>query len=209
MKSKQKHIIVKILSLFVIISSTVFSQIDSTDYFPLQTGNCWELSATTILGNAQYNMKVVGDTLMNNGKSYKILALNMYHFGGWFYDFRYLRKDSNYVYRYYGDSLACADREYKYFDFEIPDSTIWETCRSDPGSGNARGLYRTYYSDMYYTFLQKQLETKLYLDVWVESTDTIWLPSDGSFHMRITKGIGMTYTINTFRWRIFFTWCYY
>ena len=172
--------------------------IDTTDFFPMQNGNYWEYAATTIDGPVYLGTTVIGDTLMPNGKAYKILAEKYINISGSGYTW-YFRKDSNNIYRYTGsDSTQCGLGEHKYFDFISKDSTIWSIWTNDTinGSiGNARGIERTYYDYTYYRFLQKSLETKQFNEVFINSKDTIWGPGDGSYPTRIAKGIGMVWQL--------------
>ncbi len=158
------------------------SVIDTSDFFPLQEGNRWCLASNNPDGVEYINLKVIRDTLMPNGVIYKYIS-------GWYGIF--LRKDSSNIYQYFGDSIACIDREYKFLDFLLPDSSVWSICRDlGPGEGNARGIVSTYYDYTYWTFFQKPLETKLFEDVYIDSTDTLWTPGDGSKPMWFAKGIG-------------------
>ena len=181
----------KYLLFFLIALSTVFAQysvssqntsIDTSDFFPLQDGNLWGFAANTVYGVEYLNLRVIKDTLMPNGTIYKYIS-------GWYGIF--VRKDSSNIYQYYGDSIACIDREYKYLDFQLPDSSVWSICRDlGPGEGNARGISSTFYDYTYWTFFQKPLETKDFEDVYIDSTDTLWTPGEGSIPMRFAKGIG-------------------
>ena len=165
--------------------------IDTTDFFPMQNGNYWEYAATTIDGPVYFGTTVIGDTIMPNGKAYKILAEKYINISGSRYTW-YFRKDSNKVYYSFPYPNICSNEEYKYLDFDIKDSSLWPICR-DLGMavGNARGIARTFYDYIYYRFLQKPLETKQFEDVYIDSTDTTWTPGEGSRPIRIAKGIGI------------------
>ncbi|GAB4288102.1 MAG: hypothetical protein Kow0098_05410 [Ignavibacteriaceae bacterium] len=163
------------------------AQVDTTDWFPMQTGNYWEYMAWTITGPKYFSIKILGDTLMPNGKLYKIFYKKYFDIisEGIWYD----RRDSNKVYRYIGDAIDCI--EYKYLDFDLQDSSVWLTCRPLPE--NARGVASTFYDNTYYSFLQKSNEAKQFEDVYVDSVDTIWTPSDGSFPIVLNRGLGIVW----------------
>jgi hypothetical protein len=133
---------------------------------------------------------------MSNGKEYKIFNKKYFNNsseGSW-----YDRKDSNEVYRYYGDSIACESMEYKYFDFNILDSTVWVICADLFFPQSARGIAYTFYDNTYYSYLQKPNEAKQFEDVAIDSADTLWTPNDGSTPIVINKGLGMV-------WQFIFT----
>lgn len=162
--------------------------VDTSDFFPLQDGNYWEYFASTIYGPVPLNLKVIGDTLMPNGKIYKyFLETEDYTFLNEYY----FRIDTNNIFQYYGDSVACPERDFKYLDFTIKDSSFWEICRDLGPCGNARGVANTYYDYTYYTYLNKPLETKHFQDVLLDATDTIWTPCEGREYW-LSKAIGIT-----------------
>jgi hypothetical protein len=180
---KIKNII--LFSLFAV--SLTAAQVDTTDWFPMQTGNYWEYMAGTIMGPKYFSVKIIGDTLMPNSKEYKIFYKKYFDTSS---DFVwYFRKDSNKVYRYIGNSISCM--EYKYLDFMIEDSMIWLTCPTV--IEYARGIASTFYDNTYYNFLQKSNEAKQFEDVYVDSADTIWTPSDGSFPIVLNRGLGIVW----------------
>lgn len=69
----------KIILLSIGILSVVFAQVDSTTaFYPMETGNMWQywyhykIGGTSISESTYVTIKIVGDTLMPNGKWYKI-----------------------------------------------------------------------------------------------------------------------------------------
>jgi len=168
---------VKLKILLFLFFSQIFisAQIDTTDFFPMQTGNYWEYAAFTINGPEYISISVIGDTLMPNGNVYKAFAEKRFYNPNYYSYIWFFRKDSNKVYFAY-PYAGCTNQESIYLDFYSPDSTVWEVCGGGP-SGNARGIARTFYDYTYYNFLQKPLETKLFYDVYIDSADTIWNPS--------------------------------
>jgi hypothetical protein len=155
----------------------------------MQIGNYWEYMAITIEGPKYFSIKVIGDTLMPNGKEYKIFYnkyLDLSSEGTW-----YDRKDSNEVYRYFGDSISCETMEYKHLDFSIPDSSIWNIC-SD-ANGGSRGIAWTLYDYTYYNFLNKPNEAKQFEDIEITSTDTMWTPFLSPGPIVLNKGLGIVW----------------
>lgn len=162
--------------------------VDTSDYFPLQNGNLWDFISNNISGQDYLSWKVIGDTLMPNGLSYKYLLQKWNYTAAYEY---YFRQDSIEIYQYYGDSIACLDREFKFLDFFLSDSSLWSICRDNgSGEGNARGIASTYLDYSYYNFLQRPIETKRFEDIYINGTDTLWTPGDGSIPMWFAKGIG-------------------
>ena len=174
-------------SLFILNFSN--AQIDTTDWFPMQSGSYWEYMAITIEGSKYFSQKVIGDTLMPNGKTYKIISEE--YFNPYSQDDWYLRKESDWVLRYYADTTECTEGEYVYLDFSINDSSIWKICRK--ANGGARGISSTFYDYTYYDFLHKPNEAKQFEDVEITSTDTIWTPFLSPGPIVLNKGLGVVW----------------
>ncbi len=182
----------KSVLLFVIATFEIATaQVDTTDWFPMQTGNYWEYMAWTGDGPKYFSQKIIGDTLMPNGSEYKIFYRKYFDSSseGIWYD----RKEDNSVYRYYGDSISCETLEYKFLDFSYPDSTVWLICAPWFYPQSGRGISSTFYDYTYYTFLQKPNLAKQFEDVQVDSSDTLWTPNDGSIPIVLNKGLGIVW----------------
>ena len=181
-----------IFYFMLLFTNVSFPQlVDTTDFFPMQTGNYWEYAASTINGPEYLSIEVLGDTIMPNGKNYKTFAEKRFYNPDFYSYFWFFRKVSNKVYYAFPYS-ECSDGEYVYLDFSQTDSSVWRICRDLNPCGNARGIAQTYYDDTYYTYFQKPLETKVFWNVQIDSADTIWAPCvDGSIPIWVAKGIGM------------------
>jgi hypothetical protein len=177
------------IPLFLLPFIFIKAQVDTTDWFPMQTGNYWEYMAWTIIGPNYFSQKVVGDTLMLNGKTYKILSEE--YFNPYSQDEWYVRKESEKVFRYYGDLSQCSEREYEYLNFSAPDLSIWQICRIS--NGNARGIKETFYDYTHYNFLNKPNKAKQFEDVEITSTDTIWTPFASPGPIVLNKGLGIVW----------------
>jgi hypothetical protein len=149
------------------------SQIDTSEYFPLQTGNHWEYASLDLESHTYIFDTIIGDTLMANGKTYKILKetysdFNDVHY--WFY-----RNDSNIVYTYSGiiDSTKCPEREYIEYDFTTPDSVIWPICFNSFGAE-----YKSCINTLieFYSIFVAEAEIKEFVYVIPSVCDTIWSP---------------------------------
>ena len=183
----------KMICIVILFASYILpQQVDTADFFPMQIGNYWEYAANTINGPEYMSTTVIGDTLMPNGNTYYIFAEKRFYNPNYYSYIWYLRKDTNKIYYYFGDSIACTTREYKYLDFEIKDSSLWSICR-DLGTavGNSRGIVKTYYDYNYYSYFQRPLETKQFEDIYVDSADTTWTPGEGSKPISVSKSIGI------------------
>lgn len=184
----------KIFLISLIAINFSVAQVDTTDWFPMQTGNYWEYMAWTGDGPKYFSVKVMGDTLMPNGKEYKIFYKKYFDTSSdftWFF-----RKDTNKIWAYYGDSIACKEREFIYLDFIIPDSSLWNICRD--ANGGSRGIAFTFNDNTYYNFLNKTNEAKQFEDVEITATDTIWTSflSPGPIVLNIGLGVVWYFLFN-------------
>jgi hypothetical protein len=181
---------IKTTILFYLITfGFATAQVDTTDWFPMQTGNYWEFMAMTIEGPKYFSQRVVGDTLMLNGMTYMIISEE--YFNPYSQDDWYLRKELDWVLRYYADTTECTESEYVYLDFSMPDSSIWQICRIE--AGGARGIRETFYDYTYYDFLNKPNEAKQFEDVYADSVDTIWTPFGSPGPIVLNKGLGVVW----------------
>lgn len=167
----------KVFFFLLVISNLMFSQIDTTDWFPLAVGNKWQYSYG-IIDVKQFTLEVTGDTIMPNGKTYAI------------YNDLFLRNHENkFVYRYnFVDTT-----EHIYYDFYSEDGTVFN---------NSMGIKLThppsswvYRFNLTSDFHEYNLPSKEYEIVIIDSSisppDTSWgivdIPST-----YVTKGIGIT-----------------
>ncbi len=109
----------KLLILLLVFFASIISQaqVDTTSWYPLQTGNYWEYS--NFFGAATNGNTVIGDTIMPNNKVYKIIEqvdlnnpVNI--------SYRYLRLENNeilYSYRF--------NTEMEEFDFTKSIGELW------------------------------------------------------------------------------------
>jgi hypothetical protein len=182
------------LLLFMIsisYSTEIYSQ--EIDYFPLQDGNYWEYQYYT--SPPEYiTMRVIGDTLMPNGKTYKNIREVVNFWLGYNY---FIRKNSSTIY-YYFPTEECIDSEYVWFDFKVPDSTVWKVCRDLGDCGNAMGTGITFYDYSYWNFYQRPLLTKSFSVFLIDSSDTVWNPC-GTTDYYISEDIGVI-------WQKFWDW---
>ncbi|MFZ1517535.1 MAG: T9SS type A sorting domain-containing protein [Ignavibacteriaceae bacterium] len=181
----------KILVLLYLIAGFTNAQVDTTDWFPMQTGNYWEYMAWDSPPK-YFSTKIIGDSLMPNGKEYKVFYTKYFDDSS---DFTlYYRKETDSIFLYTGISSYFPLGEYKFLDFVSSDSTIWllypvYICCNP----NARGISSTFLDYSYYNFLQKSNEAKQFEDVYVDSVDTLWTPNDGSFPIVLNRGLGIVW----------------
>jgi hypothetical protein len=168
----------KIFIILIVLSNFSFSQIDTTNWYPLQIGNKWQYSygLTEIY---YYSVEVIGDTIMPNEKIYQILDEEG--------NIRYQRNEDNqYVYEY----NQFDSTEILLYDFISPDRTIWKS------------KYDNYYygvqkTERDYSYLPNiELTWKLFDLVQIDSSvtppDTIFGAMIDVYPTQITKGIGVT-----------------
>ncbi len=163
------------------------AQIDTTDWFPVQTNNYWEYWDNT--GNSEkLFVKVLGDSTLINGMSYKIFR---YYFNNWLnYSDYFFRKDNAKVYIYDSDP-KCMNSERLLYEFDIQDSLVWEDCINI--NNNVlwyRCVLKTEYNNT--QFYPSPLLSKTFSSVTV---DTTVVPADTSWFAlgldKIIKGIGL------------------
>jgi len=168
----------KTFYLILFCTSTLFAQIDTTDWYPLHVGDKWEYY------NPQYgfnDVNIIGDTIMNNGKEY-------FNFGeSGVYSWRYQRFDGKSKVYYFSTS---DENEYLLFDFNVSDKTIWEN------------NFDSYLWGIEYTWTDNNnlmgvpLENKIFNRVRINTTvdppDTIWNPTIDSYPTLVTRQLGIT-----------------
>jgi hypothetical protein len=168
----------------LLYSTVIYSQ--EIDYFPLQDGNFWEYYYHTFPPEYM-TMRVMGDTLMPNGKTYK----NIHEVVNYsFYNNYFIRKDSNLIYYYFPYIELCDDSEFVWLDFNAPDSTVWKVCRDWDNCGNAMGIGITFYNYNYWDFYHRPLLTKSFSVFLIDSSDTVWNPC-GTTDYYISEDIGI------------------
>lgn len=168
--------------LTLLLININFAQIDTTDWYPLQTGNKWFYTYYYANTSKINKVEVIGDTLMPNNKTYKIVE------GGNFS--RYQRKDDNkFVYLYSVSDTS----EHLLYDFVSPDLTRWDL---NYMNGWQFCVNRTFKGE--YLPIMNSTEFKEFDWVWIDTTkvppDTIWGPDLDLSTYTITKGIGRTST---------------
>jgi hypothetical protein len=163
-----KHINKLIILLLFISFQYVFPQtpLDTTEYYPLKVGNYWEYWSY----DYSINRLITGDTLMPNGKKYFIIRMEESDIPGYYW-YWYHRNDGIKTYQYSGYA-SCSDKEFIYYDFSSPDSTIWPICQVSNGAYRSCVTTQNYYSPIF----NKTIEIKSMVSAYVVGTDTIYDP---------------------------------
>lgn len=181
----------KIILLILILkfsTGIALSQIDTTEYFPLKTGNYWEFWGIDNLQTKWVFMSIgcIKDTLLSNGKNYMTLEQKTYldslnpEIKYFFY-----RSENKKLFEFYSDDF-CPLKEIALFDFTISDSSIWEICSNY--FANHRGIYNT--ANYYNPILNLVYEGKKFDWVNIDGQDTLWSPFGSPGITKIGKGIG-------------------
>ena len=107
-----------IVAGLVLVYTLAYSQGD----FPLQKGNIWQYQSTDVINPLPaLEAKVVGDTVLRNGKRYSIVT-------GWVFGAHFMRQELSKVYAY--DPIDSA--EYVLFDFAAhPGDTLSKHARGN------------------------------------------------------------------------------
>ena len=188
----------RIISIFIFLLFTpqiLFSQIDTTlkDYFPMHVGDRWEYqSAGDIQGSFVLNlMKVNGDTVMPNGKSYRIFGWSeIYPVNQPEYNLFRRLDDSMRIREYRGMVSSCLDSgDIVLYDLRVKDSTLWPVCQ-DVTPWHYRALVLT--DTEYYSGINLTLETKHFTYAYIDTIqhDTTWWPITSSMDY-LARGIGL------------------
>jgi hypothetical protein len=170
---KKNNICISFLILF--LSQNAFSQIDTTDWYPLHIGDKWEYYGK---GFGYSQVEIIGDTLMPNGKTYYIFSDGV---DAW----RFQRKECDSLVYYYSTS---EHEEFLLFDFIATDKTLWEET-----TGYYLGILATNSDNR--NILTLQLPYKIFeraiIDASVNPPDTVWGYLIDAYPTRITKGFGV------------------
>ncbi len=169
----------KIIIVLLLSTNSVFSQIDTTNWYPLQIGNKWQFSYYINISEDFYiTIEVVGDTTINN-KNYSILE-------SW-NGFTFQRvENNNFVYEF----NPYTNQEYVKYDFISQDKSIWSL---DSLSGQY-GIYSTqrHYLSIYGDTVESKVYNSAYIDTSSTVPDTSWGPMVDGTSIAISKGIGIT-----------------
>ncbi|KAA3608501.1 MAG: T9SS C-terminal target domain-containing protein [Calditrichaeota bacterium] len=163
--------------LLFLISTKIYSQVDTSIYYPLHIGDTWEYYNPY---SGYYQVEIIGDTLMPNDRTYFEFSMT---------NRKYQRVDSNRYVMVYNEFAQ--DKEFIQYDLlakkgEIIISPINETY------GN--GVYDSGIDNN--NLLQQNLKWKEYRDVFIDTTinppDTVWNQTVDLYWPRITKGLGVS-----------------
>ncbi|HEX2865478.1 MAG TPA: T9SS type A sorting domain-containing protein [Ignavibacteriales bacterium] len=184
-----------VLFLLALLTSA-HAQIDTTDFFPMQTGNQWVYKGSN--NDLSYFIKIhltvtiTQDWVSPNGEHHAWFheEYSDDHGGHRTDDYHYW-KDSNAV---YNDQCPGGT---KIFDLSpyLKDFSIWATCRPVrlKGSIIGRGVR---FSGEYSDWLRQNVEARSFEEVLYWTDDTLfqrveWSPFDGSPQETLLQGIGM------------------
>ena len=162
----------KLVIFLILVANNIYSQIDSTDWYPLAVGNKWQYSYG-IMEVELTTIEVIGDTTMPNGKTYSIIT----NYEDTWYERNY---ENKYAYIYRENTSS----EEILYDFVSEDGTI---------INNSWGIKETLPPVLW--FGEYNLSSKVYEIVNIDSSvtppDTTWGIVDAPT-LKITQGIGNT-----------------
>jgi hypothetical protein len=168
----------KTFYLILFCTSTLFAQIDTTDWYPLNVGDKWEYYTS---GYGYGIVEIIGDTVMNNDNKYFIFG--EYGVDAW----RFQRNDGNGKVYYYSTADG---KEHLLFDFDVPNNSLWR-----PNFTQLWWGLQSTWTDKK-NLLGISLENKRFSEVLIDSNatpiDTIWNPIVDVYPTKVTKGIGIS-----------------
>lgn len=167
------------LLIFILISNLSVAQIDTTNWYPLQTGNTWQFSYYNFFGEYfDITIEVIGDTVINE-KEYYIVNSGRNDY--------YQRVENNeFVYEY----SPYSNQEYVRYDFVSPDKSIWDL----DSIGGQYGVYesRERYIKIYGDSLKSKIYNSAYISYRSTDPDTSWGPFVDGSAVALSKGLGIT-----------------
>lgn len=184
-----RNIIITVL-LAILSCKAIQAQIDTTVWYPLQIGNYWEYKLySSEFGVLYFSNTVIGDTTFNNGKSYRVIKRKFFDHPNHSYLFE--RYENGKVYIPGGEPLNnCQAGENVLYDFNVPDTTIWPNCTVYNYTDLTHRGYRGH-GNLYVWATNTNAETKLFHDIRITATDTVWDPPGPTWSTKISKGIGI------------------
>ena len=182
--------------------ATSVAQIDTSlkSFFPMHVGDYWEyMDEDFPTPTLHYYAKVKRDTLMPNGRTYRVFNEVEFQFPADSnrYNYYYRVDDSLRVYRYLADP-SCSQSEYQLYALQPSDRSLWAICLDwIPGSQQEYiGLYST--QEDYFPHLQLDTLSKCYMSATIDSVtkDTLWNSGFiyGYGKNWLAKGLGLART---------------
>lgn len=170
----------KWIIILLCVYINIEAQIDTTDWYPLHIGDKWEYYGQ---GFGYSKVEVIGDTLMQNGKTYFVLTL---------YDRKYQRVVNNRYVMVYNENVE--NSEFIEYDLLAKEKNIFILEPNNTGGYYGYGVYETGKDND--NLLSVKLNWKEYREVYIDSTvippDTVWDNTVDAYWPRITKGLGVT-----------------
>jgi hypothetical protein len=168
-----------VVVIVFVLSTLSFSQIDKTNWYPLQFGNKWQFSYyVSISESFLITIEVVGDTLIN-GKTFSKIKNND--------KYLYQRLENNEKVWEYN---TITNREYVRYDFIAPDKSIWNL----DSVSKQFGVYETFPKriQIYGDTLISKVFNNVYVRTSSTKPDTIWNSMVDGLAIVVTKGLGIT-----------------
>jgi len=168
--------------IFVLINNSI-SQDDRLEYYPMHIGDEWKYfkysydfftgETTAVWGMVNY--KIIGDTILGNGKKYFTFQRNVGQYN--YLEFKRIDSTKMKVYDYYGESFRCENHELDLYYLDVQQDSMWIDC----------------YGGDHYTIF----DTSLVNDFGFVSPKIQDHPLWGSyFASTLTRGIGLTVSEN-------------
>ncbi len=188
----------KSLLALLFLAGSLSAQIDTTlkRFFPMEIGNIWEYYTFDADGYYYYQVKVIGDTIMPNGKQYRVFWDSLQQWGSGTPRLIFFRMDDSLnVWEYEGPRASC-NGEVKRFKLSIPDRTIWRDCKAPywPSDSitNVPCLRNTFYSFIYELNLYTRIKTFCGAVIDTVNNDTSFCGSFYYLLYDLAEGIGIT-----------------
>ncbi len=194
--------IILLITIFLGSCSNIAqAQIDTTlkEYYPLEIGNHWEYWD----GGEIVMTTIIGDTVMPNGNSYKVMK---YRWESGAEASVYFRIDDSLNVWQFGSLDTVCNGESIGYKLTLPDSTIWTECTlfGQLPTEEYPCLANTYLQ--YSSVLNQICTTKAFCSAWIDTVtqDTfICSYSMNINHVQLAKGFGKIYsTGETFEWTL-------
>lgn len=192
-----KHSCKIIAVLFLLFSqSSIFSQVDTSVYYPLAKGNKWEYfyQLWYPYDYTWLQLEVINDTLLSNGKKYWKIKETIISKNSIYSSNIYQRIENNVrVYEYIDSAKMCGTDENLVFDFSAPIKDLWPVCRGYSGESNYVGnLNKKFVNYLSYKNLEcMDVYYRIRIGYKNGKIDTAWGIVDVDNYHKVLKGIGI------------------
>lgn len=185
-----------ILLVFIFLNSlNLYAQIDTSVYYPLNTGDYREYAGRFYDILQHIYVTVKGDTLMPNQKQYKILEKVDEYQGHLYTHYDYQRVEDGYKVFEYVPVAPCHNSERLIYDLSKADIVFWDVCpwRSLEGEYCHTVIQSGYAAHPAFPILLplKIITSLAIVKMPIGNVDTLWESNPSLGTHDVAKGVGL------------------